>query len=107
MTDIKKLLGDKISRIRKERGYSQLKFAEMLGISTNALSIIETGNGFLTAETLEKILIQLDIEPDELFSFGGLKTEDELYNKISKNLEIIKTDRTKLALVDSFVKTLL
>lgn len=67
MTNIKKLLGAKISQIRKERGFSQIKFAEMLGLSTNALSIIETGNGFLTAETLEKILEKLNLEPDELF----------------------------------------
>ena len=52
MVDIKKLLGAKISSIRKERGYSQIQFAELLGISTNALSVIETGNGFLTSDTL-------------------------------------------------------
>lgn len=79
MINIKTLLGAKISQIRKEKGGSQMKFAEMLGISTNALSLIETGNGFLTAETLEKVLINLNVEPDELFSFGGIKSNDELY----------------------------
>lgn len=84
MTNIKKLLGAKISQIRKERGFSQIKFAEMLGLSTNALSIIETGNGFLTAETLEKILEKLNLEPDELFSFGGIKSNEELHKNILK-----------------------
>lgn len=107
MTNIKKLLGAKISQIRKERGFSQIKFAEMLGLSTNALSIIETGNGFLTAETLEKILEKLNLEPDELFSFGGIKTNEELHSNILKNLEIIKSDRTKLAVVDTLLKSLL
>lgn len=107
MTNIKKLLGAKISQIRKERGFSQIKFAEMLGLSTNALSIIETGNGFLTAETLEKILEKLNLEPDELFSFGGVKTNEELHNNILKNLETIKSDRTKLAVVDTLLKSLL
>lgn len=107
MTNIKKLLGAKISQIRKERGFSQIKFAEMLGLSTNALSIIETGNGFLTAETLEKILEKLNLEPDELFSFGGIKTNEELHSNILKNLETIKSDRTKLAVVDSLLKSLL
>ena len=93
MTNIKKLLGAKISQIRKERGFSQIKFAEMLGLSTNALSIIETGNGFLTAETLEKILEKLNLEPDELFSFGGIKTNEELHSNILKNLETITSDR--------------
>ena len=107
MTNIKKLLGAKISQIRKERGFSQIKFAEMLGLSTNALSIIETGNGFLTAETLEKILEKLNLEPDELFSFGGIKTNDELHKNILKNLETIKSNRAKLAVVDTLLKSLL
>lgn len=79
----------------------------MLGLSTNALSIIETGNGFLTAETLEKILEKLNLEPDELFSFGGIKTNEELHSNILKNLETIKSDRTKLAVVDTLLKSLL
>ncbi|MBO8430383.1 helix-turn-helix transcriptional regulator [Spirochaetes bacterium] len=107
MTDIKKLLGAKISRIRKEKGYSQIQFAEMLGLSTNALSIIETGNGFLTAETLEKILLKLELEPDELFSFGGIKSEEELYKNIIKNLETIKSDRAKLVIIDKMLKIII
>lgn len=107
MTDIKKLLGSKISQIRKEKGFSQMKFAEMLWISTNALSLIETGNGFLTAETLEKVLENLNVEPDELFSFGGVKSEEELYQNILKNLEIIKSDRSKLAAINTIIKTLI
>ena len=69
------------------------------------LSLIETGNGFLTAETLEKVLINLNVEPDELFSFGGIKSNDELYQSILKNLEIIKTDRTKLTVISTIIKT--
>lgn len=107
MTDIKKLLGAKISQIRKEKGFSQIQFAEMLGLSTNALSIIETGNGFLTAETLQKILEKLELEPDELFSFGGIKSDEELYQNILKNLETIKSDRTKLAVISNILKTII
>lgn len=107
MSDIKKLLGKKISQIRKDKGFSQMEFAEQLGISTNALSLIETGNGFFTAETMEKILKVLNIEPDELFSFGGLKTNEELYQNILKNLEIIKSNRAKLTTINTILKNLL
>ena len=105
--DIKKLLGAKISKIRKEKNISQIQFAEMIGISTNALSLIETGNGFLTSETLENILEKLNLEPDELFSFGGLKTDEEIYKSVIKNLEIIKTNRTKLLVVNNILKILI
>ena len=107
MENIKKLLGKKISEIRKDRGFSQMQFAEMLDISVNALSIIETGNGFLTAETLEKILLNLDLEPEELFSFGGMKTDEELYNNILKNLNNLKNNRKKLIIIDKLIKAIL
>ena len=58
MSDIKKLLGEKIKSLRKSRGLSQMEFAEKIDISLNGLGIIETGKGFLTADTLEKILNQ-------------------------------------------------
>ena len=105
--NLKKLLGAKISQIRKERGFTQMQFAEMIDISTNALGIIETGNGFLTAETLEKILFHLNLEPDELFSFGGIKSNEDLYQNILKNLEIIKNDRAKLTILENLLKTML
>ncbi len=107
MLDIKKLLGAKISRLRKEKGISQMQFAEMVGLSTNALSVIETGNGFLTAETLEKIIKTLEIEPDELFCFGGLKSNENILKNILKNLDIIKNNRNKLTTIDEILKTLI
>lgn len=107
MVDIKKLLGNKISQIRKERGFSQMQFAEKLGLSTNALSIIETGNGFLTADTLEKILLHLNLRPEELFSFGGMETNEELYANILKNLDLIKNDHSKLNLLNTILVNLL
>lgn len=106
MSGIKKLLGAKIARLRKERGLSQMKFAEMLGISINALGIIETGVGFLTAETLEKILDNLEITPDELFSFGETKTKEEIKKRIFELISQIK-DKEKLNAIYSFVKNII
>lgn len=52
--DIKKSLGTRIKELRKQRSLSQEKLAELVEISQNALSYIETGDNFCTAETLEK-----------------------------------------------------
>ena len=104
MSDIKKSLGDKIKHLRKSKGFSQSEFAEKIGLSINGLSVIETGNGFLTSETLEKILKVLNVEPDELFSFGGLKNQQQLYNNIIRLLENIKHDREKLAKIYNIIK---
>ena len=105
--DIKKSLGAKIANLRKVKGYSQIQFAESLGISTNALSIIETGNGFLTAETLEKILEKLNIEPDELFSFGTAKNEAEILNDINRLIDNVKKDKSKLDIIYNFLKNII
>jgi transcriptional regulator with XRE-family HTH domain len=107
MSDLKKMFGSKVRNIRKEKGYSQIKFAELIGISTNALSLIETGTGFCTAETLNKILVVLDVEPAELFSFGVIKSDDELFNNILRKLEIIKTRRKDLEIIDTILSKLL
>ena len=107
MTDIKILLGNKISDLRNAKGYTQMEFAEKIGISTNGLGVIETGKGFLTADTLEKILNVFDIEPEELFTFGGVKSEKELYNDILRLLNTVKKDRDKLAKIYSILKIML
>ena len=50
---IKQELGKKIKRIRLEKGYTQDKLSEMIDISQKALSSIELGENFVTAETLK------------------------------------------------------
>ena len=91
--EYKKRLGIRIKEIRKQRHLSQEKLAELVDISQNALSYIENGENFFTAETLEKIITALEIEPNELFEFEHFKTNDELIKEInlilSKNPEKI------------------
>lgn len=107
MSDIKKLLGKKIQNLRKSRGFSQLEFAEKIDISLNGLGIIETGKGFLTSETLEKIIKVLNVEPEELFSFGGTKNEKEIYDSIIRMLNVVKEDREKLSKIYIILKNII
>lgn len=85
--NIKKSLGIRIKSLRKQRNLSQEKLAELVDISQNALSYIETGDNFCTAETLEKIITALKIEPSELFDFGHQKANDELLVEINTMLK--------------------
>ena len=84
---LKHNVGRRIKEIRKKRGFSQEKLAELVDIEQNTLSCIETGNNFCTAETLEKIITALGIEPAELFDFGHQKTNDELLVEINTMLK--------------------
>ena len=71
---LNKEIGKRISYLRKQRGLIQEKLAELLNIATTSLSYIETGRGFMTLATLEKMSQILQVEPYEIFQFSSVKT---------------------------------
>ena len=103
---IQKQLGKRIQYLRKIKGYSQEAFAEKIDIATTTLSSIETGNAFMTSQTLEKILEILDITPNELFTFPEQMTNDDMYSYILKKLEFVKNDKERLKIFYNFAKSL-
>lgn len=102
---IQKQLGQRIQRLRKNKGFSQEKFAEAIGIATTSLSYIETGNGFLTSDTLEKISKILEVEPYELFLFNDIYaslTNEDMYNYVLEKLDVIKDNTEQLKAVYTY-----
>lgn len=85
--NLKNKLGKRIKELRKNKRLSQEKLSEMIDIAQNTLSGIENGDNFCTAETLEKIITALEIEPVELFDFGHHKDNDTLLIEINKMLK--------------------
>jgi len=65
-TNIKKIFGENVKFYRKKQGLSQEQLAELLEISTNHLSVIETGTKFVTYKLLERIQ-ELKVLPSSLF----------------------------------------
>lgn len=59
-------IGQRIRRIRKAKGYSQERLAEMTGISVTHMSHIETGNTKLSIEVFYNIVTALECTSDEL-----------------------------------------
>ena len=104
--NIKKQLGERIKRIRKQRGLTQEKLSEMIDISPRNLSGIEKGIYFVKADTLEKILTALNITAEDLFAVDSLKSSDELINDINKIVDSFKDDKEKLEIVYKVVKAL-
>lgn len=62
-------LGRKIQKLRKERGYSQEEFAEVLGISRTHMGHIEQGRKAPSFKLLEKIAKQLKVKALEFIPF--------------------------------------
>lgn len=103
---IKKEIGKKIKRIRLEKGFTQEKLAELIDISQKALSSIEVGENFLKAETLDKLLVALDITAEELFSTNHLKETPELLKMINNNIAQIGDNPEKLEIIYNLTKSL-
>ena len=93
---IKNLLGKKVKRLRKMRGYTQEKFAEMIGITPRNLNRIEAGENFVTSDTLDKILATLDVAADILFSYGHLKDEEEIIGEMYSFIDKIRLKPNQL-----------
>lgn len=91
--DKKKLLGKRIKEIRKARGLTQEKLAELIDIETCSLSAIEIGRHFPSMPTIEKIAENLDVELKAFFEFGNIKTRNEKITIISEALETLSDEK--------------
>ena len=105
--NIKKELGEKIKRIRKQRGLTQNQLAELIDISPRNLSNIELGLSFVKSETLDKIIESLNISTEELFANSHIKTKNELICEIDKFINKAKNDTKTLEKVYKILKCLI
>ena len=56
-----KKLGEKIKRLRKEKGFTQEKLAELAKVDPKSIIAIETGKRNPTLKTINKIAIVLKV----------------------------------------------
>lgn len=60
-------LGNRLQRLRKERGWSQQVAATTAGIATATLSALENDNGDCSTSTLKKLAAAYGVSLAELF----------------------------------------
>lgn len=95
MNTLKNQFGKRLKAIREEFCLTQEALAEKINISSRALSSIECGKSFVTAETIENICIALGISPRTLFDFEidnykQSETKEKLNALIENNPEHLK-----------------
>ena len=105
-TEINKKLGNRIKCLRLQRGLSQEQLAEAIDIATTSLSYVETGRGFMTLATLERLANVLNVDLYEIFQFSTIETNGEMYSYILKKLDIIKNDDEKIRITYNIIKSL-
>lgn len=104
---IKEEFGKKIKRMRVSRGLTQEMLAEQIDISQRALSAIETGENFVTAETLDKLLSALNTTTEDIFATNHLKNTEELIAQIDSNIKKLSIDPVKIEIIYTITKSLL
>ncbi|WP_042356871.1 helix-turn-helix domain-containing protein [Bacillus rubiinfantis] len=84
MSDFLKIVGDRIRNLRKANGLTQEGLAEKAELQYSYIGGVERGERNISLETLEKILIALDVTAFELFKFGESEIFNELIDKKRK-----------------------
>ncbi len=92
MSDFKKLLGQRIRNIRKSKGLTQEKLAELINIETPSLSYLETGKYAPSIDTLQKLSEVLNVQPWEFYYFTQISDEqkkEELKKALDDNPKLL------------------
>ena len=71
MSDIAKIIGQRIRSYRTQKGLSQEKLAELAGCHPTYIGQLERGEKNVTLESVEKIASAMDISLSELFDKLG------------------------------------
>ena len=95
---IKLNFGQTVRELRKQKGLTQEKLAEYIGIQPTTLASIETGRCFISSETLASLSNYFDVEPS-FFFYNKVKilTEenDDYINEIKRVLPSFSTTKLK------------
>lgn len=105
--NICRILGTNIKRIRSIQNLTQNKLAELLGIEVKSLSLIETGKGFASAKTLEKMTKVLGVTITDLFAIPNQNNNDIIYKRIINQIKSIKNNTSKLETLEIVLKGLI
>lgn len=102
---VEKIIGKRIQKIRKAKGYTQQQFAEMIDLSPNYLSDIERGKSSSRLDKLVTIINALDCSADDVFADVtncGYKVKA---SRLSEQLEALsEEDREKaFAILEAFI----
>lgn len=87
MPTTKELLAKRLKQLRKSRGLTQEKLAELIGRDTKHISKLEIAGSYPSIETLERIANVLDVELKDIFNFDGLKEKNYIKEEFKKLLQ--------------------
>ncbi len=107
----KETVGERIARLRKERGYTQIELAERIGTIQALISDYERDKLRLNGEMAVRFALALEVSTDELLGLAGRKAArgKKPSRKILRRLDQIEKlpaaqQAILLKTIDTFIK---
>ncbi|MFB3906615.1 MAG: helix-turn-helix domain-containing protein [Acidobacteriota bacterium] len=103
-------LGQRVARLRKEKGYTQVELARKMGLTQNLISAYECGRLRLPTEMAIRFSQALEASVDELLGFKpGLDRADKTNAGLLRRLSKIRAlppsqQKTLIKTIDTFLK---
>lgn len=103
-------IGERIARLRKERGYTQSELAERIGIIQTLVSAYEREQLRLNAEMVVRFALALEVSTDELLGVESAKrSAGKPSLRLLRRLKKIETlpatqQKSLLQTIDMFLK---
>lgn len=98
-------IGERVSYIRKERGYTQHQLAELANISVQFLSDIENNKKSMAVKTLSQIADSLNISTDYIIYGRETSVENTAINIMLNSLSI-KNQKKAIKLLSIFIEAI-
>jgi transcriptional regulator with XRE-family HTH domain len=105
MSNLRKLVGERIRELRKNKNLSQAELAEKVGVDSTSICKLENGSHFPKEENLEKIAKALDVEIEDLFVFKHQRNKKTLISDINNMLD--NTDEKNVKLIYKIILAVL
>jgi transcriptional regulator with XRE-family HTH domain len=107
----KESIGERVARMRNERGFTQVELAEKIGVIQSIVSAIERDVLRLSAEMAIRFAVALGVSTDELLMTPKNKKLNKPARKVLRRLELIESlpshqQQTVLRTIDAMLKGL-
>lgn len=87
--DIKMVFATRLKLLREEKGFTQSKLAEELGVSRGSISFYENGDRTADIETLYKLSKLFNVSSDYLLGINDESTVEEYFDELNgRKIEI-------------------
>ena len=106
----KESIGQRLARLRKERGYTQRELAERIGIIHSLISDYETSKLRLYDQMVSRFAIALEVSTDEILGLKGNHAKEKPSLKIVRRLGRIESlpparQKTILKAIDFMIQS--